>query len=64
MRPSRYYPKKTPTKDVIDNLAYCMGTMVEKERACIDGIGFIANMTDWKLENVSGAIRQAALLLW
>lgn len=30
-----------------------MGTMLEKEQACIDGIGVIANMTDWKMANFS-----------
>lgn len=38
---------------MIDNLVYAMGTMLEKEQACIDGIGVIANMTDWKMANFS-----------
>mmetsp|Transcript_22805 Transcript_22805/g.63420 ORF Transcript_22805/g.63420 Transcript_22805/m.63420 type:complete len:283 (+) Transcript_22805:61-909(+) len=53
MRPSRYFPKKTSTELIIDNLAYCMTTMVEKEKACTEGIGFLANMDDWKFENFS-----------
>lgn len=53
MRPSRYFPKKTSTKKIIDNLAYCMSTMVEKENACSEGIGFLANMNDWKMQNFS-----------
>lgn len=53
MRPCRYYPKSMPTKMVIDNLAYCMNTMMEKEKACKEGIGFLAYMNDWKMENFS-----------
>jgi hypothetical protein len=53
MRPSRYFPKETSTSEIIDNLAYCMNTMVEKEKACSEGIGFLANMDDWKMQNFS-----------
>lgn len=51
MRPSRYFAKETAVKDIIDNLAYCMTTMVEKEKACTEGIGFLANMNDWSMKN-------------
>lgn len=44
MRPSRYFPKTTSTQTIIDNLAYCMGTMVEAEKECTEGIAFVANM--------------------
>mmetsp|Transcript_4544 Transcript_4544/g.11909 ORF Transcript_4544/g.11909 Transcript_4544/m.11909 type:complete len:278 (-) Transcript_4544:322-1155(-) len=53
MRPSRYFPKTTSTQAIIDNLAYCMSTMVEKEKACTEGIGFVANMDNWHMSNFS-----------
>ena len=53
MRPSRYFPKETPTEDIIDTLAYCMQTMTASEEACVNGIGFLAYMNDWKMENFS-----------
>jgi hypothetical protein len=49
MRPARYFPKETSTQQIIDNLAYCMQVMTEKEKACTEGIGFIAYMNDWKV---------------
>jgi hypothetical protein len=51
MRPSRYVPKATSTRTIIDNLAYVMNTMVEKEHACSNGIGFLALMDDWGMSN-------------
>ncbi len=53
MRPSRYFPKKTSTKEIIENLGYCMEKMVDKEKACSEGIGFLAYMNDWKMQNFS-----------
>jgi hypothetical protein len=53
MRPGRYYPKQTSTEQIIDNLAYCMGVMTEKEKACTDGIAFLAYMKDWHMDNFS-----------
>ena len=53
MRPSRYFPKKTSTKLIIDNLAYCMQVMQEKEKSETEGIGFLANMNDWSMSNFS-----------
>lgn len=53
MRPSRFFPGKESTDKIIDNLVYVMGTMLEKEQACVDGIGIIMNMTDWKMANFS-----------
>jgi len=53
MRPSRYFPKKTTTEEIIDNLAYCMNTMCEREKASSEGIGFVAYMNDWKMTNFS-----------
>lgn len=47
MRPSRYYPKETSTRTIIDNLAYCMNTMVEAEKECTEGIAFMANMNEY-----------------
>ena len=46
MRPSRYFPKKTPTSTIIENLAYCMGNMVEAEKECTEGIAFMAYMNE------------------
>jgi hypothetical protein len=51
MRPSRYVPKETSTKTIIDNLVYVMNTMLEKEKNQKHGIGFIACMDDWKMKN-------------
>ena len=51
MRPSRYFPNKTSTDTIIDNLVYVMDTMLEKEYVSKDGIGFIANMQGWVLKN-------------
>jgi CRAL/TRIO domain len=53
MRCCRYFPKQTSTDAIIDNLAYCMQTMCEKEKASRDGIGFLAYMNDWHMENFS-----------
>lgn len=53
MRPSRYFPRKTSTQEIIDNLAYCMEVMVENEKACTEGIAFMANMADWSFTNFS-----------
>jgi hypothetical protein len=53
MRPSSYFPKVTSTQEIIDNLAYCMNTMCEKEKASSEGIGFLAYMNDWKMQNFS-----------
>jgi len=53
MRPSRYFPKKTSTSVIIDNLAYCMSVMIEKEKSCTEGIGFVANMDGWTFTNFS-----------
>lgn len=51
MRPSRYFPGKTTTRMIIDNLCYVMNTMLEKESAQLHGIGFIACMDNWKMRN-------------
>ena len=53
MKPARYFPRKMSTPSVIDNLVYVMDCMLEKEQAQRDGIGFLANMTDWKMSNFS-----------
>jgi hypothetical protein len=51
MRPSRYVPNETSTETIIDNLAYTIHTMLEKERPCQDGIGFLACMDGWTMKN-------------
>jgi hypothetical protein len=54
MRPSRYFPKKTPTKVIVDNLGYCMMSMQDgNENNSREGIGFVANMDDWRMKNFS-----------
>jgi len=53
MKPSRYFPKKTSVTTVIDNLVYVMECMLDDERTATDGVGFIANMTDWRMANFS-----------
>lgn len=54
MRPGRYYPSKTPTKDIIDNLGYCMMSMQDRsEDSAREGIGFVANMDAWTMSNFS-----------
>ena len=54
MRLSRYFPKNTPTKTIIDNLAYCMSVLVfSKDRNATEGIVFVANMENWLFINFS-----------
>jgi hypothetical protein len=53
MRPSRYIDKQTPTHLVIDNLVYVVNSLVEREKCCSEGVGFIANMDGWNTQNVS-----------
>jgi len=54
MRPSRYFPSKTPTELIVDNLGYCMTSMQEgNEKSSREGIGFVANMDGWKMSNFS-----------
>lgn len=53
MRPSRYFPRETSVKDIIDNLVYVFQCMQEKEFNSAEGVAFIANMADWKMENFS-----------
>ena len=54
MRPSRYFPKQTSTQTIIDNLGYCMSTMVaSKEKNATEGIAFMANMDNWGFSNFS-----------
>eukprot|EP00934_Nitzschia_sp_Nitz4_P000185 Nitzschia sp. Nitz4//scaffold59_size112058//15378//16421//NITZ4_004099-RA/size112058-processed-gene-0.181-mRNA-1//1//CDS//3329555093//185//frame0 len=51
MRPSRFFPKDTPTKDIIDNLIYVMNHV--KLRNPNGKIAFLANMDGWTMENFS-----------
>ena len=51
MKPARYIPKLMSVSSVINNLVYVMDCMMEIEVCQKDGIGFIANMTDWKMSN-------------
>ena len=54
MRPSRYFPKQTSTEQIIDNLAYCMSCMLDRnEKSETEGIGFVAYMNDWNMSNFS-----------
>lgn len=53
MKPSRYHPKQTQTQTIIDNLAYCMSVMEEREKSETEGIAFLANMDDWTFANFS-----------
>lgn len=51
MRPALYFPQLTKTQTIIDNLAYVMLSLVEKEQASVNGIGFLAYMNDWTMDN-------------
>lgn len=51
MRPSRYSPKTTAPRVIIDNLVYVMNSMLEREQASTEGIAFLADMTDWNMKN-------------
>lgn len=52
MRPSRYFAKTTSTAQIIDNLAYCIQSMLEhNEHDCTRGISFIARMNGWTMKN-------------
>ena len=53
MRPSRYFPKVTPTPVVINNLAYILQVMLEKEDCSTRGVAFVANMKGWTRHNFS-----------
>lgn len=53
MRPSRFIPKTMSINYLMDNLVYVMNCLNEKERNCKNGIGLVANMTDWKMINFS-----------
>jgi hypothetical protein len=54
MMPARYFPAKTSTEEIIDNLAYCMNTMCDtSEKSSSEGIAFMAYMNDWKMSNFS-----------
>jgi hypothetical protein len=51
MRPARYFPSQTTARTIIDNLVYVMNTMMEKEHAQTEGVGFIASMDTWAMKN-------------
>jgi hypothetical protein len=51
MKPERYSPSLTPTRIVIDTLAYCINAMLERETACRNGIAFMANMDGWTMND-------------
>lgn len=52
--PARYFPSKTSTQEIIDNLAYSMNYMCDSSEKCsAEGIGFMAYMNDWKMTNFS-----------
>lgn len=55
MRPARYFPKKTPTSVVIDNLIFVMDKMSQQNNDAhrSTGISFIANMEGWTMSNFS-----------
>ena len=53
MKPSRFSPLQTSTSEIIDNLVYCIQTMLEDETSSTDGIGFVANMDDWTMKHFS-----------
>lgn len=53
MRPSRYFPRKAPTDNMIDLVVYVMNCMLEKEHGSVHGLGLVANMAGWKMENFS-----------
>lgn len=53
MRPSRYFPKVTSTPVVINNLAYILQVMLEKEDCSTRGVAFVANMKGWTRHNFS-----------
>jgi len=54
MKPSRYVPSETSTKAILNNLAYCINSMYEKESTNRDGIAFLANMDDWTMNKHFG----------
>ena len=53
LRPSRYFPRKAPTNNMIDLVVYVMNCMLEKEHGSIHGLGLVANMAGWTMENFS-----------
>lgn len=55
MRPALFYPQFMKTQTIIDNLAYVMLSMVEKEEAATNGIGVVIYMNEFTKENFSEA---------
>lgn len=55
MRPALFYPQFMKTQTIIDNLAYVMLSMVEKEEAATNGIGMLIYMNEFTVENFSVA---------
>jgi CRAL/TRIO domain len=59
MKPSRYSPRDTPTRDIIDNLVYVMNycsQVVEHQSTGgerVSDLTFVANMNDWTMSHYS-----------
>ncbi len=53
MRPALFYPQFMKTQTIVDNLAYVMLSMIEKEEASTNGIGLLAYMNDSSMDNFS-----------
>jgi CRAL/TRIO domain len=53
MKLGRYFPRETPMDIFFDLLVYVMNCMLEKEHGSVHGLGVVANMTGWKMENFS-----------
>jgi len=49
----RLIPRKTNVSSFADLLIYVMNCMHEKESACVNGIGLIADLTDFSMSNFS-----------
>eukprot|EP00980_Cylindrotheca_fusiformis_P022075 scaffold8966_cov73-Cylindrotheca_fusiformis.AAC.4 len=53
MRPSRYFPRNTDTRLIIQNLCYVLNDMSDTKEKCRNGVAFVANMDGWTMDNFS-----------
>lgn len=51
MRPARYFPKRSGTTLIINNLVYVMDCMLERERPQRDGIALVCNLAGFTMAN-------------
>eukprot|EP00980_Cylindrotheca_fusiformis_P011562 scaffold2737_cov99-Cylindrotheca_fusiformis.AAC.8 len=53
MRPSKYFPRNTDTRLIIQNLCYVLNDMSDTKEKCRNGVALVANMDGWTMDNFS-----------